>query len=114
MGSTSVVGRHLSTLGACVSVLAKYGYENSSRPRRALFDFSCLRLGVQDLRTLKKTRSQFSTSGINVEVRGLVVSVYTITKGDAFVIFGDKTQNQTVQKSLYRGSPRNQLLSAGC
>jgi len=103
MGSTSLIGRQLCALGVRVCVLIESGYENSPRPHRVLFYFSCLTCGAQDLPTVKDSEAA-QYVGKNVEVRGLVVAVYTSKKGNTFLNFGGKYPNQTFTGYIPAGS----------
>jgi DNA/RNA endonuclease YhcR with UshA esterase domain len=60
-----------------------------------IFLLICLapRLNAQDLQVIKAEAIQYV--GKNVEVRGLVVAVYTSKKGNTFLNFGAKYPNQT-------------------
>jgi hypothetical protein len=67
-----------------------------------------LRLNAQDLQVIKDSKAA-QYVGKNVEVRGLVVSVYTSKKGNTFLNFGAKYPNQTFIGYIPAGSE-----PAGC
>jgi len=62
-----------------------------------------LRVGAQDLPTVKDSEAA-QYVGKNVEVRGLVVAVYTSKKGNTFLNFGGKYPNQTFTGYIPAGS----------
>jgi DNA/RNA endonuclease YhcR with UshA esterase domain len=61
------------------------------------------RLNAQDLRVIKDSEAA-QYVGKNVEVRGLVVAVYTSENGNIFVNFGAKYPNQTFIGYIPAGS----------
>ena len=61
------------------------------------------RLNAQDLQVIKDSEAA-QYVGKNVEVRGLVVAVYTSKKGNTFLNFGDKYPNQTFTGYIPAGS----------
>jgi hypothetical protein len=71
----------------------------------AFFLLICLapRLNAQDLQVIKDSEA-IQYVGKNVEVRGLVVAVYTSKKGNTFLNFGAKYQNQTFTGYIPAGS----------
>ena len=60
-------------------------------------------LGAQDLQVIKDSEAA-QYVGKNVEVRGLVVAVYTSKKGNTFLNFGGKYPNQTFTGYIPAGS----------
>ena len=62
-----------------------------------------LRVGAQDLPTVKDSEAA-QYVGKNVEVRGLVVAVYTSKKGNTFLNFGGKYPKQTFTGYIPAGS----------
>jgi DNA/RNA endonuclease YhcR with UshA esterase domain len=62
-----------------------------------------LRVGAQDLPTVKDSEAA-QYVGKNVEVRGLVVAVYTSKKGNTFLNLGGKYPNQTFTGYIPAGS----------
>jgi DNA/RNA endonuclease YhcR with UshA esterase domain len=62
-----------------------------------------LRVGAQDLPTVKDSEAA-QYVGKNVEVRGLVVAVYTSKKGNTFLNLGGKCPNQTFTGYIPAGS----------
>jgi hypothetical protein len=62
-----------------------------------------LRVGAQDLPTVKDSEAA-QYVGKNVEVRGLVVAVYTSKKRNTFLNFGGKYPNQTFTGYIPAGS----------
>jgi DNA/RNA endonuclease YhcR with UshA esterase domain len=58
---------------------------------------------AQDLQVIKDSEA-FQYVGKNVEVRGLVVAVYTSKKGNTFLNFGAKYPNQTFTGYIPAGS----------
>jgi DNA/RNA endonuclease YhcR with UshA esterase domain len=62
-----------------------------------------LRVGAQDLPTVKDSEAA-QYVGKNVEVRGLVVAVYTSKKGNTFLNLGGKYPNQTFTGYISAGS----------
>ena len=63
-------------------------------------------LGAQDLQVIKDSEAA-QYVGKNVEVRGLVVAVYTSKKGNTFLNFGGKYPNQTFTGWIPPASPVN-------
>jgi DNA/RNA endonuclease YhcR with UshA esterase domain len=61
------------------------------------------RLWAQDLQVIKDSEAA-QYVGKNVEVRGLVVAVYTSKKGNTFLNFGAKYPNQTFTGYIPAGS----------
>jgi len=61
------------------------------------------RLNAQDLQVIKDPEAA-QYVGKNVEVRGLVVAVYTSKKGNTFLNFGAKYPNQTFTGYIPAGS----------
>src|SRR5260370_33511959 len=61
------------------------------------------RVEAQDLPTVKDSEAA-QYVGKNVEVRGLVVAVYTSKKGNTFLNFGGKYPNQTFTGYIPAGS----------
>src|SRR6202022_3603391 len=62
-----------------------------------------LHVGAQDLPVIKDSEAA-QYVGKNVEVRGLVVAVYTSKKGNTFLNFGGKYPNQTFTGYIPAGS----------
>ena len=62
-----------------------------------------LRVRAQDLPTVQDSEAA-QYVGKNVEVRGLVVAVYTSNKGNTFLNFGGKYPNQTFTGYIPAGS----------
>jgi len=60
-------------------------------------------LNAQDLQIVKDSEAA-QYVGKNVEVRGLVVAVYTSKKGNTFLNFGGKYPNQTFTGYIPAGS----------
>jgi DNA/RNA endonuclease YhcR with UshA esterase domain len=60
-------------------------------------------VGAQDLPTVKDSEAA-QYVGKNVEVRGLVVAVYTSKKGNTFLNLGGKYPNQTFTGYIPAGS----------
>jgi DNA/RNA endonuclease YhcR with UshA esterase domain len=61
------------------------------------------RLNAQDLQVIKDSEAA-QYVGKNVEVRGIVVAVYTSKKGNTFLNFGAKYPNQTFTGYIPAGS----------
>ena len=95
MGSTSLIGRQLCALGVRVCFLIESGYENSPRPHRVLFYFSCLTCESSNSPDRPRTPRQPGDPSEDVNLRGLVVAVYTSKKGNTFLNFGGKYPKQT-------------------
>jgi DNA/RNA endonuclease YhcR with UshA esterase domain len=64
---------------------------------------SCLTWGTQDLPVVKDSEAA-QYVGKNVEVRGLVVAVYTSKKGNTFLNFRGNYPNQTFTGYIPAGS----------
>src|ERR1700757_1563577 len=69
----------------------------------ALLVYLGTNLGAQDLQVIKDSEAA-QYVGKNVEVRGLVVAVYTSKKGNTFLNFGAKYPNQTFTGYIPAGS----------
>ena len=68
-----------------------------------LFLSLALHVGAQDLQVIKDSEAA-QYVGKNVEVRGLVVAVFTSKKGNTFLDFGGKYPNQTFTGYIAAGS----------